>query len=54
MALHLTWTEPMFCYQCWKQKQSIQDKADDAVERVIKPLTDRGVEVVIPPKKNRA
>lgn len=29
------------------------DKAYDAVERVIKPLTERGVEVVIPPKKNR-
>ena len=29
------------------------DKAYDAQERVIGPLTERGIEVVIPPKKNR-
>ena len=29
------------------------DKAYDAQERVIEPLTERGIEVVIPPKKNR-
>ena len=29
------------------------DKAYDAQERVIGPLTHRGIEVVIPPKKNR-
>ena len=29
------------------------DKAYDAQERVIMPLTNRGIEVVIPPKKNR-
>lgn len=29
------------------------DKAYDAQERVIMPLTHRGIEVVIPPKKNR-
>ena len=29
------------------------DKAYDAQERVIEPLTNRGIEVVIPPKKNR-
>ncbi|NEP83536.1 MAG: hypothetical protein F6K39_38650 [Okeania sp. SIO3B3] len=27
------------------------DKAYDAQERVIRPLIDRGIEVVIPPKK---
>ena len=29
------------------------DKAYDAQDRVIGPLTDRDIEVVIPPKKNR-
>lgn len=29
------------------------DKAYDAQERVIMPLTHRGIEVVIPPKQNR-
>ena len=29
------------------------DKAYDAQERVIEPLSNRGIEVVIPPKKNR-
>ncbi|MCL2931914.1 MAG: transposase [Trichodesmium sp. MAG_R03] len=29
------------------------DKAYDAQDRVIGPLTERGIEVVIPPKKNR-
>lgn len=29
------------------------DKAYDAQERVIEALTNRGIEVVIPPKKNR-
>jgi len=32
----------------------LADKAYDAQERVIGPLTKRGIEVVIPPKKNRA
>ena len=34
-------------------KALLGDKADDAQERVISPLTERGIEVVIPPKKNR-
>ena len=29
------------------------DKAYDPQKRVISPLTERGIEVVIPPKKNR-
>jgi transposase len=31
----------------------LADKAYDAQERVITPLIKRGIEVVIPPKKNR-
>lgn len=31
----------------------LADKAYDADERVILPLQQRGIEVVIPPKKNR-
>ncbi len=31
----------------------LADKAYDAQERVIGPLTHRGIQVVIPPKKNR-
>ncbi|OZH53458.1 transposase [Hydrocoleum sp. CS-953] len=31
----------------------LADKAYDAYERVIRPLAERGIEVVIPPKKNR-
>ncbi|NEO51966.1 MAG: transposase [Okeania sp. SIO3B5] len=31
----------------------LADKAYDAQERVIGPLSERGIEVVIPPKKNR-
>jgi len=31
----------------------LADKAYDADERVVMPLQQRGIEVVIPPKKNR-
>ena len=34
-------------------KAVLGDKAYDAQDRVIGPLTERGIEVVIPPKKNR-
>ena len=36
-----------------KAEALLGDKAYDAQERVIGPLTQRGIEVVIPPKKNR-
>jgi transposase len=34
-------------------KAVLADKAYDADERVVLPLQQRGIEVVIPPKKNR-
>lgn len=34
-------------------KALLADKAYDAMPRVIVPLTQRGIEVVIPPKNNR-
>jgi len=36
-----------------KAEAVLGDKAYDAQERVIEPLSERGIEVVIPPKKNR-